>query len=209
MGSTARGPTKHQVKQLWPRWRGPRSVPCQIPSCPSRTCELQVQVSCLCWFPHHNLDILLLMQSTYLLFNWTLGAWLSAWLLISASAYMRYWMKALWWQIRQSPMWLQGKISSGTLSNIARSLSWSHFCGFPRAFLAPDFSLTTNILLYEDIAPSPSPHPTHNTPAWLFMFISPMPSLLFLLPPVYSGHLIYFLISREIFCVPLRVLLAI
>ena len=50
------GPTKEQTTQLSPRCRGLRSVPCQLPSCPSRVYKFpQAQVSCLCEFPSHDL----------------------------------------------------------------------------------------------------------------------------------------------------------
>ena len=55
-------------------------------------------------------------------------------------------MKVLWWQLRWSSIWLQGKASSGPLSTIARSLSWGHPCGFLGIFLSASFSLNSQCL---------------------------------------------------------------
>lgn len=92
--------------------------------CPSRFHGLpQVQVCCLLGFPHYDLDwSSLLIKSLHPLFNWIPEVQASAWLWNSATASIRYRMKALW-QLRQSSVWLQEKASSGMLSTIARSLS--------------------------------------------------------------------------------------
>lgn len=92
-------------------------------------------------------------------------------------------------------MWLQGEISSGTLSSIARILSWSHSYGFPGAFLAPDFSLTTQYSTLSRYCPHHPPFipPTTHHPDYSCSH-PPCPPLLFSSPLLYPGHPIYFFI---------------
>lgn len=49
-----------------------------------------------------------------------------------------------------SPIWMQGKGSSGTLSTITKSCSWGHPCGFVGISLTPGLSLTANDSLYNN-----------------------------------------------------------
>lgn len=149
------------------------------------------------------------MHSLLALFDWIPGIQPGAWLWISASGSISYWIKALWWQLGYSPIWLQGRAGLGTFSTIVRSLSWGHLCLFLGISLSPGFSLTPQWL-------SPSRYLFPCFPSLSLSRLNhPVPSCFhFPFPPLYQPPCLQF--TQEISshsasqgnpCVPLRVFL--